>query len=80
MYIGGKRIGQMRELAEEKFGESFLSIEIKEGIFVIRLVNDANVNEMEKFTHKHKLCRIEVFPRISFSVFRGKRQLVPADK
>lgn len=80
MYIGGKRIGQMRELAEEKFGEAYLSIEIKEGIFVIRVADHADIIEMEKFTDKHKLCKIEVFPRIAFFVFRGKKQPVPAKR
>lgn len=78
LYIGGKRIGQMREIAEEKFGESFLDIKIKEGLFIIRVADDANLQAMEKFTDRYKLCKIEVFPRIAFCVFRGKRQLMPA--
>lgn len=80
IYIEGKRLGQMRQIVEDTFGESLLSIDVKmpDRIFVIRLENNVDVKKMEFFTHKHKQCRIEVFPRIEFCVFRGKKQLIPS--
>jgi len=74
IYIDGKRIGQMREIVESLFEDSFLSIEVKmpDRIFVIRVDNRADEEKMKRFTEKYRLCRIEVFPMIEFCVFRGK--------
>lgn len=80
IYIDKMRKGQMRSKLEDIFGESFLSIEVKmpERIFLIRLSNDADMKKMQKFTEEHRQCKIEVFPRIEFIVFKGKKELVPA--
>lgn len=80
IYIDGKRLGPMREIAEGTFSDSFLSIEVKmpERIFVLRLSNNADIKLVRKFSEKHKLCKIEVFPRIELIIFKGKVELVPA--
>lgn len=78
IYIDGKRMGQMQEIAEAKFGEHFLSIEVRmpDRIFIIRLQKGADIEEMKKFTEKYRLCKVEVFPRIEFTVYKGKKELV----
>lgn len=82
MYIGTMRIARMKEICQDTFGESFLSVHVKlpDRIFVVRVADDADMKKMEQFTAKHKLSLIEVFPRMAFSVYRGKKQLVPANK
>lgn len=82
IYIGGMRIAQMREKCQDAFGDNFLSVNVKmpDRIFVVRVSDDASTNAMKKFTEKYRLCVIEVFPRISFIVYRGQKQLAPANK
>lgn len=82
MYIDGIRIARMKEICEDTFKESFLSVEVKlpDRIFIVRVADDADMKKMEEFTSKYKLSIIEVFPRMAFSVYRGKKQLVPANK
>lgn len=82
IYIHCMRIARMKEICEDKFGESFLSVQVKlpDRIFIVRVADDADIKKMEQFTSKYKHSIIEVFPRMAFSVYRGKKQLVPANK
>ena len=82
MYIHGMRRFRMEQICEETFGEYFLSVEVKlpDRIFVVRIADDADIRKMQKFTEKYKLCLIELIPRMSYIIYRGQKQLAPANK
>lgn len=74
--IDGKRICAMRELAKEAFEESFLSIEVEmpSRIFVIRVDDTIDINKLNKFESKYKLCKVIVYQTIDSSMLKGIRK------
>lgn len=74
--IDGKRIGAMRQLAIAIFEDSFLSIEVQmpERIFIVRLDNEIDPEQLRQFEDKHKLCKVIVYQPIDFSALSGKRK------
>lgn len=76
IYFGGKRLAEMREIAEAEFKSFFLSIEInkKDRVFVIRVENADDIKKVEDFTNKYQYCRVIGYPRIEYSILRGKKE------
>lgn len=66
--INGKRISQMRAIAEAVFEESLLSIEVNEHgrQFIIR-IDDTKAHKKQKFQQEHKQCKVIVYKEIDFS-------------
>ena len=64
--FNGKRIAAMREIAKAAFEESFLTIEVGEREFIIR-IDDKKAHKKEKFETEHRQCRIIVYKELLFS-------------
>lgn len=75
--IGGKRIGIMRQLAQEVFEDSFLSIEVDERnrVFILR-IDDKNVHKLNSFKQKYPLCKVIVYKEIDYSVLRNGKPAI----
>lgn len=56
--IDGKRINVMRQLAQTAFEESFISIEIKDGRFIIHIKDDVPEKKLKTFLINKPLCKI----------------------
>lgn len=74
--IGGKRIGTMRQIARDTFKDSFLSIEVKmpDRIFIVRVDNQINKNDLEVFTTRHTLCKVIVYQPIEFALIKNPKR------
>lgn len=74
--IDGKRINAMREIAKATFGESFLFIEVdtSERVFVVRVDDCIDVNKLNQFTDKYRLCKVKIYKEIDPPVAKGEKR------
>lgn len=73
--IDGKRISAMREIAKATFGESFLFIEVYDGRFIITANDKIDINILNKFKDKYRLCKVRVYQElIDFPALKNERK------
>ena len=79
IYVDGKRMSAMKEIAKVKFQDSFLSIGItKTAEKFIIMVNDlVDMKEVEKFEEKYPLCNVEVYKKIRSRPEKAKYVYTP---
>lgn len=68
--ISGKRISAMREIAEARFGKSFMFIQVCDGRFVITVNDKINVDDYDAFTGKYALCKVRIYKEVDISILR----------
>lgn len=66
--IDGKRISEMREIANAIFEGAFMSIEVSDGRFLVRIDdsvgNGIDIDKLERFKNKYRLCNVKVYREV----------------